>query len=28
VLDPERWDFLGDGRKKLQQFAGAGAEKH
>jgi S1-C subfamily serine protease len=28
VLDPERWDFLGDGRKKLQQFVGANAEKH
>jgi|HubBroStandDraft_6_1064221.scaffolds.fasta_scaffold00118_10 S1-C subfamily serine protease len=28
VLDPERWDFLGDGRKKLQQFVNARAEKH
>jgi S1-C subfamily serine protease len=28
VLDPDRWDFLGDGRKKLQQFESAGTEKH
>ena len=28
VLDPERWDFLGDGRKKLEQFVSARANKH